>query len=187
MYLRPHRLLPFFSRAKKRGGFLIAFALAVSLLSQTSAAPPPPSPFPLHRAAQQRDLTSLRALLRDTPAAINNGDPDGVDDLIDNQGLLPGFNSTARAGAIPIAGDFDHNPVNGDEIGLYYSGIWALDTNHDYVLDKVITSNLQGAPIVGDNRHLVGVNLVAVMVDRRDQLDISCICRWVEHILTSEP
>lgn len=79
-----------------------------------------------------------------------NGDPDGVDDLIVNQGLLPGFNSTARAGAIPVAGDFDRNPANGDEIGLYYAGIWALDTNHDYILDRVITSNLNGAPIVGD-------------------------------------
>jgi hypothetical protein len=79
-----------------------------------------------------------------------NGDPDGVDDLIVNQGTLAGFNSTARAGAIPVAGNFDRNAANGDEIGLYYSGIWAVDTDHDYIIDKVITSSLFGAPIVGD-------------------------------------
>ena len=71
-------------------------------------------------------------------------------DRIQVQGTLSGFNSTARAGAIPVAGDFDRNPNNGDEIGLYYAGIWALDTNHDYVIDKVFTGNLLGAPIVGD-------------------------------------
>ena len=79
-----------------------------------------------------------------------NGDPDGVNDLIVNQGTAAGFNSTARAGAIPIAGNFDRNANNGDEIGLYYSGTWFLDTNHDYILDRVFTGNLGGAPIVGD-------------------------------------
>ncbi|MEX2171963.1 MAG: Ig-like domain-containing protein [Pirellulales bacterium] len=79
-----------------------------------------------------------------------NGDPDGVNDLIVNQGTLPGFNSTARAGAIPVAGDFDRNDANGDEIGLYYAGTWALDTNHDFILDRVFTGNLLGAPIVGN-------------------------------------
>ena len=79
-----------------------------------------------------------------------NGDPDGVDDLIVNQGTLPGFNSTARAGAIPVAGNFDRSNANGDEIGLYYAGIWALDTNHDFILDRVFTGNLNGAPIIGD-------------------------------------
>ena len=71
-------------------------------------------------------------------------------DLVVLQGTLPGFNSTARAGAIPVAGNFDRNLSNGDEIGLYFAGTWALDTNHDYVLDKVFTGNLLGAPIVGD-------------------------------------
>jgi hypothetical protein len=73
-----------------------------------------------------------------------------VNDLIVNQGTAAGFNSTARAGAIPVAGNFDRNANNGDEIGLYYSGTWFLDTNHDYILDRVFTGNLAGAPIVGD-------------------------------------
>lgn len=79
-----------------------------------------------------------------------NGDPDGVNDLIVSQGTLAGFDATARAGAIPVAGNFDRNVANGDEIGLYYSGLWALDTNHDYVIDRVISSNLLGHPVVGD-------------------------------------
>lgn len=79
-----------------------------------------------------------------------NGDPDGTNDLIVNQGLFPGLTSTARAAAIPIAGDFNRNPADGDEIGLYYSGSWFLDTDHNYILDSVFTGNLAGAPIVGD-------------------------------------
>lgn len=71
-------------------------------------------------------------------------------DLIQSQGTLSGFDSTARAGAIPVAGNFDNNAANGDEIGLYYAGKWAIDTNHNYVLDTVISGNLLGAPIVGD-------------------------------------
>jgi hypothetical protein len=76
-----------------------------------------------------------------------NGDPDGVNDIIVNQSPIGGFNI---AGAIPIAGNFDENLGNGDEIGLYYAGSWALDTNHNYVIDTVFTGNLLGHPIVGD-------------------------------------
>jgi subtilisin-like proprotein convertase family protein len=76
-----------------------------------------------------------------------NGDPDGFDDIIVNQGAIGGFNI---AGAIPIAGNFDENEDNGDEIGLYYAGSWAIDTNHNYIIDTVLTGNLLGHPIVGD-------------------------------------
>jgi hypothetical protein len=76
-----------------------------------------------------------------------NGDPDGTNDLIVNQGAINGFNI---AGAIPIAGNFDGAANNGDEIGLYYAGQWAIDTNHDYFIDSVRSGNLFGHPIVGD-------------------------------------
>jgi hypothetical protein len=76
-----------------------------------------------------------------------NGDPDGDNDLIVNQGAIGGFNI---AGAIPIAGNFDNNLANGDEIGLYYAGSWAIDTNHNFNIDTVLTGNLFGHPIVGD-------------------------------------
>ncbi len=66
-------------------------------------------------------------------------------------GGLPGnFNV---AGALPVAGNFDGNAANGDEIGLYYSGRWALDSNRNFVIDAAdtfITNNLLGHPIVGD-------------------------------------
>ena len=39
------------------------------------------------------------------------------------------------AGAIPVAGNFDNNANNGDEIGLYNSGKWVLDTNHNFVIE----------------------------------------------------
>jgi hypothetical protein len=76
-----------------------------------------------------------------------NGDPDGVNDLIVNQAAIANFNISA---AVPIAGNFDNNNANGDEIGLYQSGRWAIDTNHDYIIDTVLTGNLLGTPIVGD-------------------------------------
>ncbi len=71
-------------------------------------------------------------------------------DIFTIQPTLPNFNV---AGAIPIAGNFDGDDTNGDEIGLYYAGNWALDTNHNYVIDAAdsfVTSNLFGTPIVGD-------------------------------------
>jgi predicted outer membrane repeat protein len=68
-------------------------------------------------------------------------------DILQIQNPIAGFNIN---GAIPVAGNFDNNRGNGDEIGLYYSGKWALDTNHDFVIDRVITGSLLGLPIVGD-------------------------------------
>jgi subtilisin-like proprotein convertase family protein len=56
-------------------------------------------------------------------------------------------------GALPIAGNFDNNATNGDEIGLYFSGQWALDTNRNFIIDGAdtfVSNNLFGHPIVGD-------------------------------------
>ena len=55
--------------------------------------------------------------------------------------------------ALPIAGDFDGDPDNGDEIGLFDGTKWYFDTNHNYVIDGgdlVRTTSLRGSPIVGD-------------------------------------
>jgi Ca2+-binding RTX toxin-like protein len=57
------------------------------------------------------------------------------------------------SGAIPIAGNFDGNAANGDEIGLYSGGRFALDTNRSFNIDAndaFINTNMMGAPIVGD-------------------------------------
>lgn len=56
-------------------------------------------------------------------------------------------------GAIPVAGNFDGNANNGDEIGLYNAGQWAFDLNRDFVIqagEVVVNNNLFGHPIIGD-------------------------------------
>ncbi|MCO6044792.1 hypothetical protein NG895_12845 [Aeoliella sp. ICT_H6.2] len=77
-------------------------------------------------------------------------DSDGVADVYSAQPLLANFNV---AGALPIAGNFDDNLANGDEIGLYYAGNWAFDFNHNFVIEAgevVANTGLLGIPIVGD-------------------------------------
>jgi subtilisin-like proprotein convertase family protein len=71
-------------------------------------------------------------------------------DILSIQPTLANFNV---ASALPVAGNFDNNLANGDEIGLYNAGRWALDTNRNFVIDAAdtfITNNLFGHPIVGD-------------------------------------
>ena len=54
---------------------------------------------------------------------------------------------------LPVAGNFDGNADNGDEIGLFDGTQWYFDTNHDYIIDgsdPVFSTNLRGSPIVGD-------------------------------------
>ncbi|MEM8947110.1 MAG: Ig-like domain-containing protein, partial [Planctomycetota bacterium] len=71
-------------------------------------------------------------------------------DIISTQLPVAGFN---EVGALPIAGNFDGNAANGDEIGLYFAGQWALDTNRNFVIDGADTflnGNMFGHPIVGD-------------------------------------
>lgn len=65
------------------------------------------------------------------------------------QPLLGNFNVQ---GAIPVAGNFDGNFANGDEIGLYNSGKWGRDLNRNFVIEanEIISTNLFGRPIVGD-------------------------------------
>jgi hypothetical protein len=74
----------------------------------------------------------------------------GTDVLTTQAAVVNGF---SVAGAIPVAGNFDGNLANGDEIGLYNAGRWALDTNKNYMIDAADTflnTTLLGAPIVGD-------------------------------------
>ncbi len=80
----------------------------------------------------------------------SNGVVDIDSEIFTLQPTLGNFNV---AGAIPVAGNFDHNLDNGDEIGLYNAGKWYLDTNHNFVIgggDTLVTTNLLGHPIVGD-------------------------------------
>ncbi len=55
---------------------------------------------------------------------------------------------------IPLAGNFDGNAVNGDEVALFDGTRFWIDTNGDHVINAAdggpIVTQLRGAPIVGD-------------------------------------
>ncbi len=51
---------------------------------------------------------------------------------------------------LPIAGDFDGNVANGDEVGLKNGSQWHLDTNHNFNAGTTLAGNMAGFPIVGD-------------------------------------
>ena len=70
---------------------------------------------------------------------------DGIPDLVKNEPL--------NINGIPVAGNFDGNAANGDEVGVFTGTAWYFDTNHDFQLDnasKVTISNMVGYPVVGD-------------------------------------
>ena len=96
-----------------------------------------------------QDLASYRWLIdRNSDGVINTADGD----ILTLQPSQAGFDVR---GAIPVAGNFDRNAANGDEIGLYKSGVWVLDRDRDFVIetngdDTIITGTLLGHPIVGD-------------------------------------
>jgi hypothetical protein len=56
----------------------------------------------------------------------------------------------ANINGIPVAGNFDGNTANGDEVGVFDGAAWWLDTNHDYRVDLRVASPIVGFPIVGD-------------------------------------
>ena len=69
-------------------------------------------------------------------------DNDGVPDLdVDDPAKIIGQ---------PVAGNFDGDASNGDEVGLFTGTTWHLDTNHDFMVDTEVASPTQGYPIVGD-------------------------------------
>ena len=74
----------------------------------------------------------------------------GLGEIRNTQAILPNFEVK---GALPVAGNFDGNLSNGDEIGLYNAGQWAFDTNRNFTIDAgdtFVTNNLFGHPIIGD-------------------------------------
>jgi len=79
-------------------------------------------------------------------------DSDGVTDIYSSQPVLTTF-GLDTVGALPVAGNFDNDLTNGDEIGLYYAGNWGFDFNHNFVIEPgeiVANTGLHGVPIVGD-------------------------------------
>ncbi len=69
----------------------------------------------------------------------NDGDPDlDVPDPRNVNGL-------------PIAGNFDGNANNGDEVALFDGTSWYFDTNHNFNVGPAVTiAGMKGYPIVGD-------------------------------------
>ncbi|HUT13235.1 MAG TPA: hypothetical protein VMY42_22290 [Thermoguttaceae bacterium] len=81
-----------------------------------------------------------------------DSDNNGVPDVGAPNPGIPGI-STIEPAAIngrPVAGRFDGNDANGDEVGLFTGTTWHFDTNHDFKVDLTLPSNLRGYPIVGD-------------------------------------
>lgn len=96
----------------------------------------------------------------DKLAAYGRVPVDGFRWLVDtdNDGV-PNLNvvDALQLNGLPVAGNFDGNAGNGDEVGLYTAGtsggsVWYFDTDHDFNLNaaSAFVSNLHGVPFVGD-------------------------------------
>jgi hypothetical protein len=93
----------------------------------------------------------------------------------DNDGV-PNVNQPDPAGinGLPVAGNFDGNPLNGDEVGVFTGTTWWFDTNHDFKVDTslVAAAGFVGYPIVGDFDG-DGNDDLAVWTDDRFKFDLS--------------
>lgn len=80
---------------------------------------------------------------------VNN---DGVVNSLDVNVIQPLFAGVTNIGGMPVAGNFDGNVANGDEVALKVGNTWLLDkVGHDFVVEtKLAGSNMVGLPIVGD-------------------------------------
>jgi len=80
---------------------------------------------------------------------VNN---DGVVNGTDVNVVQPLFAGVTSVNGTPVAGNFDGNAANGDEVALKVGNTWLLDkVGHDFKVDaKLVGSNMVGLPIVGD-------------------------------------
>lgn len=70
---------------------------------------------------------------------------------IDNDGMVDlDIDEPSNVNGLPIAGDFDLNAANGDEVGIFDGNSWWFDTDHDYEVDTQLPSTMNGYPIIGD-------------------------------------
>ena len=69
----------------------------------------------------------------------------------DNDGV-PNINvaEPRNINGLPVAGNFDNDANNGDEVALFDGTAFWLDADHNFQVDKQIVSPLRGFPIVGD-------------------------------------
>jgi hypothetical protein len=73
---------------------------------------------------------------------------------------------------LPVAGRFDGNDQNGDEVGLFDGKHWYFDTNHDFQTDTRLRSHLVGYPVVGDFDG-DGFDDLATWTDNRFMIDLA--------------
>ncbi len=80
-------------------------------------------------------------------------DGDGIVDVNVVQPAILGL-PASMLNALPVAGNFDGNPANGDEVGLFDGVNWMLDSNANFVIDAgdtlILGGSLVGFPLVGD-------------------------------------
>ncbi len=75
---------------------------------------------------------------------------------------------------LPVAGNFDGNSANGDEVALKDGTNWRLDTNHDFKVDTTLAGDMVGYPIVGDFDG-DGVDDLGAWTDDTFRLDLSSV------------
>ncbi|WP_425613474.1 dockerin type I domain-containing protein [Anatilimnocola sp. NA78] len=80
---------------------------------------------------------------------VNNDGVVNANDVTINQPLFAGV---TNVNGTPVAGNFDGNAANGDEVALKVGNTWLLDkVGHDFKVDtKLPGTNMIGLPIVGD-------------------------------------
>jgi hypothetical protein len=80
---------------------------------------------------------------------VNN---DGIVNALDVDVIQPLFADVININGTPVAGNFDGNAANGDEVALKVGNTWLLDkVGHNFVLEtKLPGTNMVGLPIVGD-------------------------------------
>ncbi len=85
---------------------------------------------------------------------------------VDNDGVItPGVDiavvDPAGINGLPVAGNFDGNAANGDEVGVFTGTTWYFDTNHDFKVDlaSAVAWSQNGYPVVGNYDGVAGDDL----------------------------
>ncbi len=78
---------------------------------------------------------------------------------------------------LPVAGNFDGNAANGDEVAVFDGRAWHFDTDHDFEVGDpggsfVLNTSMRGYPIVGDFNG-DGRDDLATWTDDRFQIDLA--------------
>ena len=79
----------------------------------------------------------------------------------------------ANVNGLPVAGDFDGNRANGDEVAVFTGSTWHFDTDHSFnTSGATLATSMRGYPIVGDfDRD--GFDDLATWTDDRFQIDLA--------------